>query len=414
MTKPLLQLTEYVPARGVELTSADAGMLRRLVPSLSVAPAWDAPGAFDLVPGSEVGAISLDGSDVVVRPKVPTDRVLFLISYALDPARWQDRTAAYSTAPEIVEGMAALYAYELRRALRRGVLQGYREMEDALTTIRGRVRFDEQLRRRYDAPLPIEVRFDEYTEDTDLNRVLRAALWRLSRLRIRSRQVRTTLAFCSAVLADNVTLVDYTAGDLPDLRWNRLSQHYKPAAELARLVLAATSLEVSAGLARGTGFVIDMNMVFESFVRTALRDALGLDATSFPAGDQVRVPLDVGRKVRLEPDLSWWVSDDCAFVGDAKYKRISVKGINHPDLYQLLAYTIALDLPAGLLVYAAGEAERVEHTVVHSGKQLHVTTIDLSGSPTDILREVGRIAERVKTLAAARQPIGSEPVGVSA
>lgn len=405
VTKLPLLLTEWVPVAGAALSADDAALLRRLMPSMTVTPAWEG-GGYDLLPGSEIGVVALDSCDVVVRPsKASTDRVLFLVSYALDPARWQERAATYATASDIVEGMAALFAHELRRALRRGVLQGYRATEDALTTVRGRVRFDEQLRRRFGAMLPVEVRFDEYTEDTDLNRVLRAALWRLGRFPIRSSQVRSSLAFCSSVLADNVTLVDFPPGDLPTLQWSRLKQHYRVAGDLALLVLKAASVEIAPGASRGAGFVVDMNVVFEEFVRTALREELGLAASQFPPGDRVRVRLDEDERVRLEPDLSWWSGDSCLFVGDAKYKRISVKGINHPDLYQLLAYTVALNLPAGLLVYAVGEAERVVHDVVHVDKQLHVTTVDLSGSPDDILSDVARIARRVRQLASEAAPL---------
>lgn len=210
--------------------------LRRAVKTMTVAPSWEVPGTYDLTPGSEVGVIALDSCSVVIRPKVPTDRALFLVSYSVDPARWHQRAALYGTADEVVEGMAAMLSHELRRTLRRGLLQGYRSTEEALTTIRGRVRFDEQLRRRFGAPLPLEVRFDEYTEDTDLNWVLRAALWRLSRLNIRSRQVRSVLGFCSAVLGGSVTLVEYPRDSLPEFRWNRLNQHYRIAVDLALLV----------------------------------------------------------------------------------------------------------------------------------------------------------------------------------
>jgi 5-methylcytosine-specific restriction enzyme subunit McrC len=405
--KPPLLLTEWIPAPGAALTANDATLLRRLMPSMTVTRAWDGVG-YDLVPGSEIGVVALDSCDVVVRPsKATTDRVLFLVSYALDPARWQERAAAYATASNIVEGMAALFAHQLKRALRQGVLQGYRVTEDALTTVRGRVRFDQQLRRRFGTTLPVEVRFDEYTEDTDLNRVLRAALWRLGRLPIRLPQIRSSLAFCSAVLADNVTLVDFARSNLPTLQWNRLNEHFRTAGELALLILKATSVEIAPGASRGAGFVVDMNVVFEQFVRTAVREELGLQTSQFPPGHRVRVRLDGDERVRLKPDLSWWSDGRCLFVGDAKYKRISVKGINHPDLYQLLAYTVALDLPAGLLVYAAGEAERVVHDVVHAGKQLHVTTVDLSGSPDDILRDVARITRRVKQLASEAAPLVS-------
>jgi 5-methylcytosine-specific restriction enzyme subunit McrC len=367
---------------------------------MSVVPSWDVPGTYDVTPGSEVGIVALDDYAVVIRPKVPTDRVLFLISYALDPAHWQQWAGLFDTVDDLVEGMAAVFAHAMKRALHRGVLQGYRFTEDALMTVRGRVQFDEQLRRRFGASLPLEVRFDEYTEDTELNRVLRAALWRLSRLPIRSRQVRSLLAFSSAVLADTVTLVDYRRDTLPEFRWDRLNQHYRIAAELALLVLRSTSVEIAEGRAVGTGFVIDMNLVFEEFIRAALREALGLTSSTFPSGSKVSVALDKRTAIKLEPDLSWWVGNSCVFVGDAKYKRISVKGINHPDLYQLLAYTIALNLSTGLLIYATGEAEQIEHVVVHPRKHLEVMTVDLSGTPSRILTNVARIAARIKAIRA--------------
>ncbi len=194
MKNRLVLLAEYVTSPAVELTPHDASSLRRAVTTMSVVPSSDVPGTYDLTPGSEVGVVALDSCCLVIRPKVPIDRVLFLVSYALDSASWREQTALYNTAEDIVEGMAAVFVHELRRALRRGLLQGYRSTEDALTTVRGRIRFDEQLRRRFGATLPLEVRFDEYTEDTELNRVLRAALWRLSRLPIRSRRVRSPQA----------------------------------------------------------------------------------------------------------------------------------------------------------------------------------------------------------------------------
>ncbi|MGB3055253.1 MAG: hypothetical protein WBB52_10405 [Acidimicrobiales bacterium] len=401
--KPL-KLTEYVPAKAVDLTPDEAGSLRRLLPSMSVSPSWEAPGTYDIVPGSEVGVVALDSRVVIVRPKVPADRVLFLLSFALDPIRWQDREATYASETDLVEGMAALYGRELNRALRRGVLQGYRVEEDSLTTLRGRVRFDDQLRRRFGMSAPIEVRFDDYTTDTDLNRLLLSALRRLSRLPIRSQRVRSTLSFCSSVLAEGVTAVDFTPATMPVIAWNRLNRHFKVAADLAELVIRSTSIEVAEGTRQGAGLVVDMNQAFEDFLRVALREALGLSSSSFPEGRKVRSALDVHGKIKLEPDLSWWQSGRCRFVGDAKYKRINVSGIKHPDLYQLLAYVIGLDLPAGLLVYAAGEAEAVEHVIPHAGKRLEVTTVDLSGKPTAILGRVDRLARRVRSLAAEANP----------
>jgi 5-methylcytosine-specific restriction enzyme subunit McrC len=140
-----------------------------------------------------------------------------------------------------------------------------------------------------------------------------------------------------------------------------------------------------------------MNDVFEKFVWVALREALGVSEWTFPSGSSNHpLFMDVAQKVSLKPDLSWWQDSKCMFVGDVKYKRINVPGIRHADLYQLLAYTIAAELPAGLLIYAAGEGEPAVHEVENVGKELEVIAMDLSGTPSEILDEVSNIARAIK------------------
>lgn len=79
---------------------------------------------------------------------------------------------------------------------------------------------------------------------------------------------------------------------------------------------------------------------------------------------------------------------------------MTAAGINHPDLYQMLAYAVAADLPGGLLVYAAGEGEYADHRVTHLGKTLEVVLLNLSGKPSEILTEIKEIAVRVRRLRA--------------
>ena len=67
--------------------------------------------------------------------------------------------------------------------------------------------------------------------------------------------------------------------------------------------------------------------------------------------------LDHQGRVSLRPDLTWWDGPKCLFVGDAKYKNLTGARVPNADLYQMLSYATALGLPAGLLVYAHGEAD---------------------------------------------------------
>ncbi len=98
----------------------------------------------------------------------------------------------------------------------------------------------------------------------------------------------------------------------------------------------------------------------------------------------------------LRPDISWWEGGRCPFVGDVKYEKINVKGIKHPDLYQLLAYTVAVGLHGGLLIYADGEGFPVKHEVVRLNKELVVRTLDLRGSSGEILAQIEEVGEVVR------------------
>ena len=358
-------------------------------------PSPDKEGAYRLKPSSYVGALNVGDLAVVVRPKLPIDRVMFLIAYAMNPKDWRRDPAELDRAYDVLEAIALAFARRTRQAIRRGLLKGYRREEDALNTVRGRIRFDEQIRRRFDIPLPIEVAFDEFTEDIEKNRLLKTAIHRLGHTRIRSKGARLEVRRLRPAF-NMVGLGSYRRGAMPEVGYTRLDEHYRPAVELARLIIENSSLELRDGKVSGAAFFIDMNRVFERFLYVALGEpeALGLSQAQWRQG--AGLTLDEGGDIKMCPDLSWWDGSRPIFVGDAKYKKLKPQRFEHADIYQMLAYCTAADLTSGLLVYAAGEDEPGVYKIKHAGKTIEVAPLDLGGTPEAILGEVRRIAERVK------------------
>ena len=387
-----LQLTESQTEPAVPLAPEERDALREVA---QVTPTRGTLDRYDVTPGSTIGVIELPALTVEIRPKLPINRVMFLISYALDPSAWRDTGFDFDEDESLLEALIPGFVFQVRQALRRGVLQGYRVEEEALAGVRGRIRFDDQLRSRFGIAPPVEVRFDDFTEDIEVNRLLKAAIRRLGRLRIRSIKARRSLrSFDQALM--RVSDVDYDPRRLPEFDWNRLNAHYRTATELAKLILRSSSFELRRGNVRSAAFLVDMNKVFEDFVVLALRETLGLTEWEFPQG--VRTRLDRAGLVRLEPDISWWEDGICVFVGDVKYKKVRADGVNHPDLYQLLAYVVANQLTGGLLIYAAGEDQPAVHEVLHIDRRLEVMTLDLSGDPEVVLTQIREVARRVEYL----------------
>ena len=55
---------------------------------------------------------------------------------------------------------------------------------------------------------------------------------------------------------------------------------------------------------RASGFLVNVNSLFQDFVTVALREALGVSEQTLRS--EKRITLDEAGAVGLEPDLSWW------------------------------------------------------------------------------------------------------------
>lgn len=194
-----------------------------------------------------------------------------------------------------------------------------------------------------------------------------------------------------------VTPKRYGPRHLPTVTWTRLNLHYRPAVDLARLILTSIEADLHAGTIRAPGLVINMNSVFENFVRNATRYSLNLTEHEFPAGHDAPIPLDEVRRLFVEPDLSHWIDGRCRFVGELKYRYNKGAG-DASNLYQTLAYAIAAGVPDAILVYADGPTTVTTHYLPNAGVRIHVRHLDLNLPPTDLLHQINSLAHHITTL----------------
>ncbi|MEU6891138.1 restriction endonuclease [Streptomyces sp. NPDC046557] len=395
----VIELVEYAPATGHALPDA-VGRALAAARIVEASPDPYTPGRWLLRAGSKVGAVSVDvpggGSGPVtvrITPKVPIARLFFLLGYSLDPkGGWRDGQVDVGEHREVLPALAHAVERQIDRALRQGLLQGYRATEESALVVRGRIREADQIRRRFGATLPVEVAYDEFTTDIAENRILRAAVDRLLRLPGVPREVRRRLLHQRARLANTTPLVP--GQPLPAWRPSRLNTRYQPALHLARAVLEGASPEHAPGGLRIDGFLFNMNKLFEDFVTVALREALcGSDLTG---ALQDSHHLDEADAIRMKPDFVLYGPDSAPIaVADAKYKAEKRDGYPDADLYQMLAYCTALGLPEGHLVYAKGNAPHAAHRVRHAGIVLHQHALDLHQAPASLLADIAALSQQM-------------------
>lgn len=398
MSTNTVELVEHAPARSVPLADA-IGRALAAARIMDAVPDPYTPGHWSLRAGSKVGAVAVavpgGGDPVTVRitPKVPIARLFFLLGYSLDPrGSWRDGEVEVADHLDLLPALAHAVERQIDRALRQGLLQGYRATEETALVVRGRIREAEQIRRHFGAALPVEVAYDEFTTDIAENRILRTAVERLLRLPGVPRDVRRRLLHQRARLADVTAIV--RGRPMPQWHANRLNSRYHHALHLARAVLDGASAEHAPGGLHIDGFLFDMNKLFEDFVTVALREAFRGSGRTVRLQDPHH--LDEAAAIRMKPDLVLYEADGTpSAVVDAKYKAEKRGGYPDADLYQMLAYCTALRLPEGHLVYAKGNAAHAAHQVRHAGVVIHQYALDLDQGPAGLLADIATVAQRL-------------------
>jgi 5-methylcytosine-specific restriction enzyme subunit McrC len=386
--------------REVELTSADATALSAAASSaLSVRPASN--DRYYVRATSYIGTLSAGQARVLIVPKAPIANVFHLLEPSGTAMTTGPEVFEYERSLELVPAFATFFARVTERSIGRGLPRQYRVQEDALLAVRGRVDVARQVRAG-GLPLPLWCRFDEYTPNTRTNRIVRAATSLLAYLPGVAPATRQLLRRLLTMFEDVGTL---EGGDLNgSSAFTRLDEHMEPAERLARLVLDSLAIESRGGARDAPTFLVDMNKVFEEFVGERLRSLLHprllvRQQETFPFNTSHRQP-------RINPDLVLRQGAAIAYVADTKYKLLGDEWGRAPDYYQLLAYTDALDVPEGLLIYCDDGATAPPRVVdvPNTAKSLVTKAIPLDGRPADIDRQMEALAafieRRVQSLAA--------------
>lgn len=369
-----LLLNEHRPSPSVALTKAQLDGLQRWF-NAALVPTGD--GRVVVTPSNIVGAVRIDGLDIVVHPKLPIARLLTIIAEAAYPYGWKGLDTAGLSTHSLPDAVAALFAQSCLRTFEQGVLHSYRREKQRSAFVRGRMHVAEY--QRSPMPLPIPVTAGVFDTDNRENQVLRAALDRIRTSLLVSEDTRIAAQRAWRAVSDTTVLRDPLA-EAKKIIWDRRNLYYRGAVSLAEMILTAGS---GANLAGQTsthdvpGFILNMPDVVEQWVRSRLRAHWDLDLSQMPDSWGGRLWLDQGRAFMLKPDLAVRAGGEWRFIGDVKYKDFT-EGPRTADVYQLVSYLTATGMSAGTLVYAGTAGNDLTVKTSKGGMELKIVSVDLS------------------------------------
>jgi 5-methylcytosine-specific restriction endonuclease McrBC regulatory subunit McrC len=291
----------------------------------------------------------------------------------------------------------------LHAAALHGLAQQYHERSTQGCHLQGRLDVAAQMRQGPLQRHSIPSLFDEQTVNVPRNQAIRAV-------------AETLLAHANLSPAAHQMLHESLRGwqgvtpQGPDLDLLHRAAH--SAAELDRPLLGLCLLlaqsqtpSLDAGATPSPGYLLDMERVFERYLTTGLEQQF--TGWGWQVQRQPTLPVSVPNSrqpgVLIRPDLLVLRQEEPILVVDAKWKRLKNHQPRTEDLYQALAYCLALDCRNAALVYPGKKSVCQEIRLQQPGTRLRVDTLNVSRSGEAGRQELRRLGKQLQTLAVSQR-----------
>jgi 5-methylcytosine-specific restriction enzyme subunit McrC len=316
-----------------------------------------------------------------------------------------------NTGKEEFENIHSLFAEiilrGMNRQIKRGLRRDYEQKTESLSTIRGRINISESLASNSQMRKQLVCEFDEFTEDTIPNRIIKSAAILLIRKGELSQEVRHRLKRLCDILS-NVQNISPSKIRFEVLKNLKLNVDYKMLLNVCKLLFEGLLLNEQSGEYKLRKFLQDekMHALFERFVREYFRyhyPEFNASASQIPWNTEIDDPFlptmksDTTLTYRgktLIIDTKYYDHSMSTFYGKSSY--IS------EHMYQIYTYVKNADKTnsgnvSGMLLYAKTDdtiAPNSENNF--GGNKISVKTLDLTLQFDEIKQQLDMIADSLK------------------
>ena len=334
---------------------------------------------------SYVGVIQVPGLVVEILPKIDTSAIgtdkpyrkadsqrtlaqgnlLYMLSFVNRiPVRNKDLANLHIQRLPLLEALVMIFAKHLIEELLKGVDSAYQVVEENSLYIKGKLLINEHIRRNYSHSERVFVRYDEFVSDTWMNRILKAACYKLVCM-VTFSKTQLLLQEATLYLSDvsNWRIEDY---HFKKVHYNRNNERFSKLIDFCRMIFSNSTPAPSPGMLNTFSLLFPMEVLFEEFIAQFIRhncNAFNLSSNMiYIQARRKKVYLlrtkERKNKCKLIPDI--YIDDKCnnrKVIIDTKWKRISSNpenwknGVSQADLYQLYAYAKQYECPDNVLLY---------------------------------------------------------------
>lgn len=348
--------------------------------------------------------------------KVPVRNIWLLFLYASGLAQFRDRfESEIEDSPDFKSLVARLLCYATEKRLRRNLSYGYRRREDVLRRVRGRIDILESVSRDLFRRGEVACRFEELTLDTPRNRLVRAALEKLSGVLEDGDLCHRCRTLAHALARAGVSGVPPSRAEVAA---DQIARHESEDRLMVSLAKAVFDLVLP------TEHVGTRSLLKAQRDMTAFRKLFEKAIGNFFAAE---LPRDEGWRVLPGKQFNWPVSSGSAGIGsylpimitdiiienmqenrriiiDTKFTDVLTasqyggKRFKTGHIYQLYSYLRSQERPNdamsltadGMLLYPSIGME-VDETALIQGHRVRFVTVDLARSSAEVVDKLRKL-----------------------
>lgn len=242
-----------------------------------------------------------------------------------------------------------LFINEVESLIHHGLVKQYRKTTGQQKALKGSIQFHKQVQHNLVHKERFYVKHISYDTQHLLHEILFQALILLKRINTNS----ILSSKIGAILLDypEMSGIQITESTFERLTFNRKTESYRHAIEIARLLLLNYHPDIQRGQNDVLALMFDMNLLWEQFVYVSIRKFKDKETTVTAQTSKYFWKPENGRSTTMRPDIVINKGKDNCLVLDTKWKNINGLNPSSDDLRQMYVYQKYYNANKVALVY---------------------------------------------------------------
>ncbi len=244
------------------------------------------------------------------------------------------------------------FAQSLYDCLKRITPKRYVNEENNLNYLKGKLKFNENIKYNSANEARFYCQFDEFSENNILNQLflyVATCLYSISRDSKNKKILKLIIDyFC------DIKFVHFNRYNIQKIRLSKNQQMFAKPFSLAKMFIEKSSVDISKNSIQNITLLWDMNILFEEFIYEVLKRNTKLNPV-YQKGKRLLIETDSNKKYGNTFADMYVEQDNNKIIIDTKYKINSGENndFKNEDIYQLMTYCLIHNSKKAVFVYPA-------------------------------------------------------------